>query len=414
MKKISLTILIACFLVSCADKSKKNTAVVGDESAIILPAAAPKEPLVFTDPEPQYPVQAPSNQEPGTLEVQLYDESYGSFNEPMTFVFEKDSGMLRGLDYVLTKIYLGPEDNRRFLGIGQMDDIDFQIPWKYISTDLETYYIYGGHSIGKGEAIGYLRKQNGTYFFDLASEYKIDLEKNLITIFQPENEIKVPVTTCPSTVKSMGDMACRTYITLYNTILSIDFGTLGEVAPKIPPELLTAGNIIDLVKAKLTYKPSLKAIRDEILIPLVVTIYKLKRLNHFEGSRLDYVNVAAEVYAEAIITALEATIKIHSTAPELVLAMAPTLTIFAVIASSSNESDTGFNQSKDYKNNIEPTIQNITSLLLDVIFNGSKTPLNYRLELLVDSAENINSVVEHLCRKDRSDECEEVETYISQ
>jgi hypothetical protein len=78
------------------------------------------------------------------------------------------------------------------------------------------------------------------------------------------------------------------------------------------------------------------------------------------------------------------------------------------MSSGDNATSSGINQSNDYKKNVEPALKKITTLLLDVIFNGSKSPLDERLGRLSDSGKDIEGAIKSLCKKDRSAQCTEL------
>jgi hypothetical protein len=399
-KALKLTVLMPLVfaLVSCADGGGSNDQSGAGAGNVDMKLDIP---VPTEDPAARFTEQPEVQDFPGTLLMPLMTETQ-SFSEPMTVLFDKEFAVFGTSIYTLEKIYLGTEDNGKFLFFGTNDNIDIESPWKVISVDLKKFVVLGGDKAGEGVTIGYVHYDGVNFKFELLTTYRIDVENQVLKIDEPKEEIRIPVFACPGLIKPFGKGACKAYVAVYNTLATIDFKAMGRIGPQVAGDVISVSVVMDLVKNFFSFEPDVDSIRDQFLVPILKAVRAVNKLPMYKNQDESlYLEQTRYAYSGLLTTSLDSVLKIQKMAPEAFENMSQ-LALGSALAFLGSEqmgdAVISHKQPEWFRQIVAPIIREVGIAAIDLVLNGSKTPFEARLQRFARMETQVQDAVTRLCK----------------
>lgn len=409
MKKI--TVLLALLsIVSMPACRKKDQA----------PPTAPKqEQPPKNNPPPSTPPEetAATNTNPSNAQVtsfpkqvafELIEKQQLVFGEIITMLFEQTKEHL----YTFKKSYIGKVDDGSFW-LQQGDDITITSPWKVISADLKKMKIYGGRTVGEGAIIGNIRYDGHQFQIDMLAETTTDKKQQQIVISKISALTKQSLDPdCPLAINVL--RACDLYNGIYAAMTSIDYAAMGEVGPAVASEVMSGTTIVNLATSVFKFKPEVDQIRSQYLVPMLKAIGQLKKLNKIDKKNRElYLQQSKIAYANLTITTLDTLLKTQKMLPEAALSANATVlgSVLAYVGmNSAGDRVIALGQPAWVRELIAPIIREYGVLAIDLLVNGTNTPLQKRIDRFMAMEAQLKDAVAKICRsspKSAQNECKE-------
>lgn len=337
-------------------------------------------------------------------------EEKQSFDEVITIEFRQERGFLANPRlFNLEKTFLGKKDDGTFLGLYEDDNLEWDTPWETISANMETFRVYGGDNTGKGIAIGYISWDGHTSQLVLQTEFTIDVVNKKIKVMPPQNIPSATEADCGSIVVKAG--LCKVYVHVYNALSAIDFRAFGEAGPQIAKDVISFNTVFGLAKSIWIFDPDIDQIRKYYLVPILSAIKDLKALKeHDRKDYPEYIEQTRSAYSNLIYVSIDSALKTQKMIPEAM----PTLgaSSFGVLQAFIGAHEVGdrvisVNQPPWFEELVAPIIREFGILSVDLVVNGSETPLQDRIDRFISMENEIRESISKICRRspESQDEC---------
>ncbi|MCJ8276671.1 MAG: hypothetical protein HRT44_08030 [Bdellovibrionales bacterium] len=223
-----------------------------------------------------------------------------------------------------------------------------------------------------------------------------------IQISEPREVIVPVIYSCPGSIERLGEVACNGYVKIYNVLTSVDFAAMGEVAPDVAKDVVSLRTVGQLVNSTFTFSPDIDSIRTEFLVPLLTSISNLKQLSNMSREDDDYLEKTQVAYSSLLTTSFDSAIKIQKMAPEAFenmndIALGSLLAYLG--AETAGDEVISRTQPPWFKEVVAPIIREAGVLSIDLVLNGSETPLEDRLQRFMDMEQQVTAAVIRLCRQ---------------
>jgi hypothetical protein len=406
-----LALLSVGLLISCDDshRPKSRSTDFSDEAAPTVdenennsvnekPAPSPEvETSESALPEiPQQP--AITNFESNVLATLI--ENSQQPGEAISVDLEQHGRWLSRHLYTFKKSYLGTKDNSTFLGFGTEDDVSWDTPWKIISANLKNFRVYGGDDVGKGTPIGYIQWDGREMKLVLQTEFRVDKVLRKVTVLPPLGLPKISTEDCPWAVTEAG--MCVAYVHIYNALSSIDYKAFGQSGPYIAKEVLSFNTAFRLTRSVWSFEPEVDQIRKFYLVPLLKLMKQLNALNTIDKNSASYISQTQKVYTNLVVTSVDTILKTQKIMPEMTYNLGQTS--FGVLLAyigmqKTGDKVIGRGQPKWFTEIVSPIIREFGIISIDILLNGSKTPLADRIHRLTEMEAQVQAAVIKICKE---------------
>lgn len=352
---------------------------------------APKA-AVYPPPFPNYPANI----------VVVVNEKSLSFDEPIHVNFESYGYVFWPHIYTFKKSYIGATDNRAWFWWQQGDDVTWSSKWPVISLDLRTRKVLGGLKAGEGQEIGIVKYDDGKFSIELSAEFTADKENQILSFTEIKSAPSSP-TECPWAVSALGTGVCDIYKGIYDVLAGIDYSAFGEVGPSIVSDVVSFNTVFKLTKSVWFFKPDVDSIRKEYLLPLIKSIGQLKAVRRADPkNREAYLQLTRSTYSNLIVTAMDSVLKTQRMMPEALPSLGKT-GLGAVLGYLEMNKAADYaiakGQPKWFRELIAPIIREVGALTLDLILNGSNTPLEKRINRFLALEVQLTETVQKICKQ---------------
>lgn len=278
------------------------------------------------------------------------------------------------------------------------DDVTWSTPWTVISMNSDTGEVLGGAKAGEGQVIGRFLVQNEQYLIELKVPYAVNKKDQQLN-FTEVVTAPAAAADCNFAIKAIGQ--CELYNGIYAVLAGIDYRAFGEVAPGVASDVMSVSTVVKLVKSAWFFKPRVDTIRDEYLVLLIKSIAQLKALKTADQkNRAAYLQQARQTYSNLIITAVDSILKTQKMAPEALGSLSGTA-IGSVLAylnlNSAADYAIALGNPPWFRELVSPIIREIGQLSLDLVLNGSGTPLQARIDRFLAMEAKLKETVRRIC-----------------
>ncbi len=327
-------------------------------------------------------------------------------------------------EYVLQKTFIGETDNLSIFGIGS-DDLDWDINADQIILNVDTNLVYANSGSVKyknfvSKVIGHIELSIGEVEVHLDIEHFIVKDSHVIKInsekfAQLGAEPPVISRDCPRVVSLM--KFCNPYGYTIDVLGAIDFNAIGEAGPAVANNVVSVKNIVSILKSFITFSPDINSIRDNFLVPLLVSIKQLKSLNQLDTSNhFIYIDETTAVYSNLINTSLSSVLKAQKMMPEVITSLAPHglgILLAYVGAEEAGDELIARKQPKWFKEIVSPIIREFGVLTIDIIMNTSGSSMEDRIARYMGMEQQLRDSLVRLCENPSSskNDCKRALTY---
>ena len=353
--------------------------------------------------KPKKPEQVPFSDFPGTLKMELITNNKTAFIEPIYVSME--NGMFSKHKYTLEDTFLGEEDN---FSIFQGDNVEWDTPWEdEISIDLKNMLVLASN----GDYIGEILHDGHKASLRLLIAHEIDIDDQVIYI-SPDAVPPVKPFVCPSAV--VLTKTCGVYEPVYTALASIDYAAFGKVGPDVVKDVMGVKSILGLVDNVLGFEPDVDSIRSDYLIPLLKMVKKLKNLSELDQSNEEqYLLQTRKTYVYLTKTSIGTVAKTQKIIPDALPGLAQTGlgSLISFLGSDSlGDKVIARKQPAWFKQIVAPVIREVGVLSIDLLLNGSETPLQDRINRFLTMEDQVVRAVTRLCKSAKGsakNECKE-------
>lgn len=356
---------------------------------------------------PDFPVN------PESITVEINENGNRVFGEAVSIAFKRYGRFFSRNLYVFKKAYIGPVDDHPWFW-QEDDDITLSTPWKTVSIDLETMKAYGGPNAGEGFYLGDVTYDGVKFHLEPKVDFVFNKKEKQISILARPTTPQLNTTSCPAVAKLAGQTVCDLYKGIYDTLSAIDFNALGEVGPGVSAEVLNFNTVFELAKSVAFFRPGVDQIRNKYLVPVLKSIHQLKALKTADQKhRARYLAETQTAYVNLIITTLDTVLKTQKMMPEALAGAGTTsLGVFLAYGGLNTAGDwvIGKGQPLWYKQIVSPIIREFGVVLLDILLNGTGTPMQQRIDRLIAMEEQIQDAISRICSSSKTlaeSECSE-------
>ena len=314
--------------------------------------------------------------------------------------------------YAFEKSYIGKVDDSS-LWLFQGDDINIIKPWKIISADLKKMKIFGGSKAGEGAIIGNIRYDGHHFQIDMLVETSTDKAQQQITLTKISALTKQSVDPdCPVYVRVAG--ACELYNNVLAVLTSIDYAAMGEVGGGVASDVMSGTTVVNLAVSVFKFKPEVDQIRSQYLVPMLKAIGQLKKLKRINPQDRElYLQQSRQAYSNLIITTLDTLLKTQKMLPEAALSANATVlgsALAYVGMNSAGDRVIALGQPAWVRELLAPIIREYGVLAIDLLMNGSNTPLQKRIDRFIAMEAQLKNAVAKICKQSAAsaqNECKE-------
>lgn len=407
MKKLAVILtLFSVVMVSACKKEEKRSSPPAPQQQQ-PPPPSPEDPATEGATPTQKNIEVTNF--PKQIAFELIEKQQLVFGEIISMLFTQTKGHL----YSFKKSYIGKEDESSFLWLQQGDDITITTPWKIISADLKKMKIYGGRAVGEGAMIGNIRYDGHHFQIDMLAETTTDKAQQQITISKISALTKQSLDPdCPVLVRVTG--ACELYNGVREVLASIDYSAMGEVGSGVASDVMSGGTVVNLAVSVFKFKPEVDQIRSQYLVPMLKAIGQLKKLKRInKQDRELYLQQSRIAYSNLMITTLDTLLKTQKMLPEAALSANATVlgSVLAYVGmNSAGDRVIALGQPAWVRELLAPIIREYGVLAIDLLMNGSNTPLQKRIDRFIAMEAQLKAAVAKICKaspKSAQNECHE-------
>lgn len=410
MKKLTvIALLFSVVMVTACKKKEKTTPPSAPPQQEQPPAAGGSGGGEQAAQQNQTPQNAEVTSFPKEIAFELIEKQQLVFGEIISVLFSQtDKQHL----YSFKKSYIGTVDDGSFW-LQQGDDINIIKPWKIISADLKKMKIFGGSKVGEGAIIGNIRYDGHHFQIDMLVETSTDKAQQQITLTKISALTKQSLDPdCPVYVKMTG--ACELYNNVLAVLTSIDYSAMGEVGGGVASDVMSGTTIVNLAVSVFKFKPEVDQIRSQYLVPMLKAIGQLKKLKRINPKDRElYLQQSRLAYSNLMITTLDTLLKTQKMLPEAALSANATVlgsALAYVGMNSAGDRVIALGQPAWVRELLAPIIREYGVLAIDLLMNGSNTPLQKRIDRFIAMEAQLKNAVAKICKQSAAsaqNECKE-------
>ncbi len=413
MKKLTVLALLFSIVMITACKKKEKTTPPSTPPQQEQPPATGAGSNTSGDPvQPQNPTlqNAEVTSFPKEIVFELIEKQQLIFGEVISMLFTQSKTQQHL--YAFEKSYIGKVDDSS-LWLFQGDDINIIKPWKIISADLKKMKIFGGSKAGEGAIIGNIRYDGHHFQIDMLVETSTDKAQQQITLTKISALTKQSVDPdCPVYVRVAG--ACELYNNVLAVLTSIDYAAMGEVGGGVASDVMSGTTVVNLAVSVFKFKPEVDQIRSQYLVPMLKAIGQLKKLKRINPQDRElYLQQSRQAYSNLIITTLDTLLKTQKMLPEAALSANATVlgsALAYVGMNSAGDRVIALGQPAWVRELLAPIIREYGVLAIDLLMNGSNTPLQKRIDRFIAMEAQLKNAVAKICKQSAAsaqNECKE-------